>query len=741
MHYIMNTRIITSVIAGCAIALAARAQAVPAYLDDNLPMEERIEDALSRMTLDEKIALIHAQSKFSTPGCPRLGIPELWMSDGPHGVRMEFTWDDWLHAGWSNDSCTALPALTCLAATFNSSLAADYGMTVGREARFRKKDVMLGPGVNIYRTPLSGRNFEYMGEDPLLASAMVAPYVKALQSNGVAACLKHFALNNQEHDRDKVNVVVDERALNEIYLPAFKAGVDAGVWSVMGSYNKYKGTHCTHNDTLVNTILKKQWGFDGAFITDWGSAHDTREAALNGLDIEMGSWTNGLTWGVSSAYDNYYMAEPLKKLIVAGEIDPAVVDEKVRRVLRLNFRTNMNRARPYGAMHTPEHLATALHVAQEGIVLLKNDKSFLPVAAGSAKIAVIGENAVKKLSIGGGSSELKPRVEISPLEGLRIAYGDAVEFSLGYASGEPNYSYELPSPFDADSLRRAALDLAARADIVFFIGGLNKNFTQDCEGDDRRTYDLPFGQNELIADIVKVNPRTAVVITSGNAVAMPWLDKVPAVVQSWYLGSMGGVALADVLTGTVNPSGKLPFSIAAKLSDYPAHANEPRTYPGVDDNVYYDEGIMVGYRWHDTRRIPALFAFGHGLSYTKFAYGRLSTDKKTYAPGETIKVSVEVTNTGKVDGAETVQFYVSQAAPALERPVKELKAFDKKFIVRGGKVTCTAEIPVEALAYYDPSQKAWRLDADKYTISAAAASDDVRARTEIRVTENLISLK
>ncbi|MDE6467510.1 MAG: glycosyl hydrolase, partial [Muribaculaceae bacterium] len=329
----MNTRIITSIIAGCAIALAARAQAVPAYLDDNLPMEERIEDALSRMTLDEKIALIHAQSKFSTPGCPRLGIPELWMSDGPHGVRMEFTWDDWLHAGWSNDSCTALPALTCLAATFNSSLAADYGMTVGREARFRKKDVMLGPGVNIYRTPLSGRNFEYMGEDPLLASAMVAPYVKALQSNGVAACLKHFALNNQEHDRDKVNVVVDERALNEIYLPAFKAGVDAGVWSVMGSYNKYKGTHCTHNDTLVNIILKKQWGFDGAFITDWGSAHDTREAALNGLDIEMGSWTNGLTWGVSSAYDNYYMAEPIKKLILAAEIEPAVVDEKVRRVI------------------------------------------------------------------------------------------------------------------------------------------------------------------------------------------------------------------------------------------------------------------------------------------------------------------------------------------------------------------------------------------------------------------------
>lgn len=724
-----------------SMAVAQLSAQTPLYLDDNAPIEARVEDALSRMTLDEKIAICHAQSKFSTPGCPRLGIPELWFSDGPHGVRMEFTWDDWTHADWTNDSCTALPALTCLASTFNPALAARYGRTVGEEARFRKKDVMLGPGVNIYRTPLSGRNFEYMGEDPCLAATMVVPYVKALQANGVAACLKHFALNNQEKDRDKVNVDVDERALNEIYLPAFKAAVDAGVWTVMGSYNKYKGTFCSHNDTLINQILKKQWGFDGAMITDWGSAHDTREAALNGLDIEMGSWTNGLTWGVSSAYDNYYMAEPLKKLIKSGEIDEKVLDDKVRRILRLNFRTNMDRSRPFGSMHTPEHVATALDVAREGIVLLKNDKSFLPLAPGKLKIAVIGENAVKRLSIGGGSSELKPRVELSALQGVRDIYGADVDFALGYASGEPNYNEELPSPYDADSLSRAAVELAAKADVVLFFGGLNKNYSQDCEGDDRRTYNLPFGQDELIGRILAVNPRTVVVLTSGNAVAMPWLEKVPAVVQSWYLGSMGGRAIAEVLSGAVNPSGKLPFTIARRLEDYPAHAFGERCYPGIDGTVHYDEGIFVGYRWTDSRKVKPQFAFGHGLSYTRYEYGAFSSDRKSYAPGDTIRLTLDVKNAGAVDGAETVQFYVSQAKPKLPRPVKELKAFAKNKVRSGETVTYTAEIPVDALAYYDDSLHSWVLDDDTFVIHAAAASDDIRKSLKIKVSNKNIAIK
>lgn len=722
-------------LAACLAALPSAASDIPVYLDDDAGIEARVEDALSRMTLNEKIAMCHAQSKFSAPGCPRLGIPEIWFSDGPHGVRMEFDWDDWTHAGWTNDSCTAMPALTCLAATFNPELSLEYGNVVGEEARYRKKDVILGPGVNIYRTPMSGRNFEYMGEDPYLASAMVVPYIKGVQRNGVAACMKHFVLNNQEKDRDHINVNVSERALNEIYLPAFKAGVQkGGVWAVMGSYNKYKNQFCSHNDTLINHILKGEWGFDGVMITDWGSAHDTYQAAMYGLDMEMGSWTNGLTWGVSSAYDNYYMAEPLKRKIKDGEIPESVLDDKIRRILRLTFRTNMNRFRPYGSFQTEEHARVAQRVAEEGIVLLKNDKKFFPIVPGRyKKIAVIGENAVKKLTQGGGSSELKPKVEISPLQGLRDMYGDAVEFSLGYASGEPNYSYEMPSPYDADSLRTAALELAARADVVLFIGGLNKNFTQDCEGDDRRFYHLPFGQDRLIEDLLEVNPNMAVVIVSGNAVEMPWIDEVRAVMQSWYLGSYAGTATANVISGAVNPSGRLPFSYPVKLEDNSAHYFGEESYPGVDGQVYYKDDILVGYRWFDTKKIVPLFPFGFGLSYTEFEYDNLATDKKEYSTDDTIKVTVEVENTGDVDGAETVQIYVSQKNPSVMRPVKELKGFGKVYVKSGEKGKVEVEIPVSSLAFYDDAARQWVVEDDTFTIHAAASSSDVRKSVNIKI--------
>ena len=725
-------------LAACLAALPSAASDIPVYLDDDAGIEARVEDALSRMTLNEKIAMCHAQSKFSAPGCPRLGIPEIWFSDGPHGVRMEFDWDDWTHAGWTNDSCTAMPALTCLAATFNPELSLEYGNVVGEEARYRKKDVILGPGVNIYRTPMSGRNFEYMGEDPYLASAMVVPYIKGVQRNGVAACMKHFVLNNQEKDRDHINVNVSERALNEIYLPAFKAGVQkGGVWAVMGSYNKYKNQFCSHNDTLINRILKEEWGFDGVMINDWGSAHDTYQAAMYELDMEMGSWTNGLTWGVSSAYDNYYMAEPLKRKIKDGEIPESVLDDKIRRILRLTFRTNMNRFRPYGSFQTEEHARVAQKVAEEGIVLLKNDKKFFPIAPGRyKKIAVIGENAVKKLTQGGGSSELKPKVEISPLQGLRDMYGDAVEFSLGYASGEPNYSYEMPSPYDADSLRTAALELAARADVVLFIGGLNKNFTQDCEGDDRRFYHLPFGQDKLIEDLLEVNPNMAVVIVSGNAVEMPWIDEVPAVMQSWYLGSYAGTATADVISGAVNPSGKLPFSYPVKLEDNSAHYFGEESYPGVDGQVYYKDDILVGYRWFDTKKIVPLFPFGFGLSYTEFEYDNLATDKKEYSTDDTIKVTVEVENTGDVDGAETVQIYVSQKNPSVMRPVKELKGFGKVYVKSGEKGKVEVEIPVSSLAFYDDAARQWTVEEDTFTIHAAASSSDVRKSVNIKIKDD-----
>jgi beta-glucosidase len=708
----------------------------PVYLDETKPVDERIEDALSRMTLEEKIAMCHAQSKFSTPGCPRLGIPEIWMSDGPHGVRMEFVWDDWQHAHWTNDSCTAYPALTCLAATFNPELSYRYGKALGEEARFRRKDIILGPGVNIYRTPLSGRNFEYMGEDPYLSSVMVVPYIRGVQENGVAACVKHFVLNNQEKWRDTINVVVSERALNEIYLPAFKAAVtEGGVWAVMGSYNKYKGEYCSHNDTLINEILKKEWAFDGVMLTDWGSAHNTNEAALNGLDLEMGTWTNGLTWGISSAYDKYFLAKPFLEKIKSGELPESLLDEKIRRILRLCFRTNMNRQRPFGRKLTEEHTDIARKVAEEGIVLLKNEKDFFPIRPGLyKKIAVIGENAVKKLTEGGGSSELKAHREVSPLQGLVDKYGaEHIVYSMGYASGAPDYSRELPSGYDADSLVRSAVAVAKAADVVLFFGGLNKNFQQDCEGDDRKSMDLPFGQDELLDEILKVNKNVGVIIVSGNAVSMPWLDKVNGLMQSWYLGSEAGNATARVISGEVSPSGKLPFSIPRRLEDNGAHYFGEKSYPGDGKTIYYMDDIFVGYRWHDTRKIPSLFPFGYGLSYTEFKYGEVSTDRKVYAEADTVKVLVKITNTGSMAGAETVQLYVSQDSPSLSRPVKELKGFHKQFLNRGEEKTVTLEIPVKDFALYDDRVSRWVVEPDKYTLQVASSSRDIKGAVEIEV--------
>lgn len=733
------TKYLTSISLLCIFTLFTLAEVsseIPVYLDETKPVQERIEDALTRMTTEEKIAMCHAQSKFSTPGCPRLGIPEIWMSDGPHGVRMEFEWDSWSHAGWTNDSCTAYPALSCLAATFNPDLSLQYGNAIGEEARYRKKDIILGPGVNIYRTPLNGRNFEYLGEDPLLASKMVVPYIQGVQKNGVAACIKHFAINNQEKWRDIVDVEISDRALHEIYLPAFKAGVTEGKsQAVMGSYNKFRGQYCSHHELLVNKILKGDWGFDGVFITDWGSAHDTDEAARFGLDIEMGTWTNGLTWGVSSAYDNYYLAQPFLRKIRNGELSEFLLDDKVRRILLLNFRTNMNRNRSYGRKLVPEHKALALKVAEEGIVLLKNEKNFFPIPKGRyKKIAVIGENAIKKLTQGGGSSELKPQEEISALQGMINLYGnDIVNFSLGYASGEPDYSRELPSPYKADSLVQAAVETARNADIVLFIGGLNKNFQQDCEGDDRKSMDLPFGQGELIAQLLKVNKNLGVVIVSGNAVSMPWVSSINGLMQSWYLGSYGGTAITNIISGCVNPSGKLPFTIPKLLEDNGANSFGEQAYPGVDNRVHYKEDILVGYRWFDTKKIEPQFPFGFGLSYTNYQYGKVSTDKLIYSGTETVKISFSLTNTGATDGAETVQLYVTQNKPTLIRPAKELKGFTKVFIKAGETQNVTMELKVSDLAFYNDKSSQWTLEADDYLLQVASSSRDIKTTKLIKV--------
>ena len=717
-----------------AVAVAQNRQ--PLYLDESQPIEVRVQDALSRMTLEEKVKLCTAQSKFSSHGVPRLGIPEIWMSDGPHGVREEIQWDSWGNAGFTNDSCTAFPALTCLAATWNPEMSALYGKNIGEEARYREKDILLGPGCNIYRTPLNGRNFEYLGEDPCLASVMVVPYVQELQKNGVAACVKHFALNNQEKWRGHIDVELSDRALYEIYLPAFKAAVqEGGAWSIMGSYNKVRGEHACHNDLLLNRILKGEWAFDGCVVTDWGGAHDTREAVFNGLDIEMGTYTDGLTSGRNFAYDNYYLARNYLEGLQSGVNPVSTVDDKAARILRLIFRTAMNRNRPWGSFASEAHFDAARQIGTEGIVLLKNDPvkrqqpALLPIDPSRyEKILVVGDNATRRLTEGGGSSELKVKHEISPLQGLAERYGDKIVYTQGYAAGRPRYGKVDKPRVDTDSLYRKAVELAADADLVIFVGGLNKNHEQDCEAGDRVQYSLPFGQDRLIPELAKVNPNLVLVLISGNAVEMKWVDEIPAIVQSWYLGSEAGHALADVLSGTVNPSGKLPISFPVKLTDNGAHSFDALCYPGDSLHVVYKEDILVGYRWHDTKKIPALFPFGHGLSYTTFTYGKAALSSTDMTADGSIMVTVPVKNIGSLPGKEVVQLYVGDNKSSLPRPQKELKAFDKIALNPGEEKTVTFTITADDLKYFDDARHEWVAEPGKFTLYIGSSSTDIRTK-------------
>jgi len=722
-----------------AAVLPLSAQQKPVYLDESKPIEERVEDALPRLTLKEKIALVHAQSKFSSAGVPRLGIPEFWMTDGPHGVRPEVLWDEWDQAGWTNDSCVAFPALTCLAATWNPEMSLLYGQSIGEEARYRNKTVLLGPGVNIYRTPLNGRNFEYMGEDPYLSAHMVVPYIQGVQQNGVAACVKHFALNNHEVNRHTTNVIVDDRALYEIYLPAFKAAIQEGkAWAIMGSYNLYKGQHCCHNQYLLNDILKGEWGFDGVVISDWGGAHDTDQAITNGLDMEFGSWTNGLSNGASNAYDNYYLAMPYLQRIQEGKVGTKELDDKVRRILRLAFRTTMNTSRPWGAILSPEHYEAARRIGEEGIVLLQNEGGLLPINLDKAKkIAVIGENAIKMMTVGGGSSSLKVQREISPLDGIRQRVGNQVEvvYARGYvgdASGEYNgvvTGQNLKDDRTPDELIAEAVKVAADADYVIFIGGLNKSANQDCEDTDRAGLGLPYGQDDVIQALAKVNRNLIVVNISGNAVAMPWVKEVPAIVQDWYLGSEAGSALAAVLVGDVNPSGKLPFTFPVKLEDNAAYALGEYTGVRSDTviNIKYNESIFVGYRWADKqKKSKPLFAFGHGLSYTTFEYGKPVADAKTMSPDGKLTVKVTVKNTGSREGQEVVQLYIADKKSSLPRPLKELKGFKKIKLTPGESKEVSFVIDKEALSFFDDTKHAWIAEPGKFEAIIAASAADVK---------------
>ena len=737
----MTKKILTLTFMLCGVAAGAAAQAQPVYLDESQGMEERVEDALKRMTLDEKIAVIHAQSKFSSAGVKRLGFPDLWTDDGPHGVRPDVLWDEWEQAGQTNDSCVAFPALTCLAATWNPSLARLYGESLGEEALYRNKHVILGPGVNIYRTPLNGRNFEYMGEDPWLASRMVVPYVQGLQSKGVAACVKHYALNNDENYRHQVNVIVSDRALREIYLPAFEAAVKEGkAWSIMGAYNLYKNQHNCHNDILLNKILKQEWGFDGAVISDWGGAHSTEEAITNGLDLEFGTWTDGLTMGATNAYDNYYLANAYKRLIKEGKFTTRELDEKVRRVLRLMFRTNMNRQRPYGSMCSEAHYAAARKIAGEGVVLLKNDRNILPIPAG-ARILVVGENAIKMMTVGGGSSSLKVQREVLPLDGMRERFqhvdyargyvGDTIQSYNGVTVGRSLYDLRTPEALIAE-----AVEKAKSADYVVVFGGLNKADYQDCEGHDRKEYGLPYGQDALVEALAAVNKNVVYVNISGNAVAMPWAAQVPAILQGWFIGSEAGHALADVLSGDVNPSGKLPYTWYQRLEDTGAHALN--AFPGVwrsDRQIIdeeYKEGIFVGYRWADMKRIKPLFAFGHGLSYTSFEMGKVTADKQVVKGDETISFTVSVRNTGKKAGAETVQLYVTDQKSTLPRPLKELKAFRKVFLQPGESREVVLTLDKRSLSFFDDRLQQWVAEDGEFEARIGNSSGNIIRKLPFR---------
>lgn len=737
----MKQKHFLSFIAGIVLSLPAMQAQIPVYMDESKPMEQRVEDALSRMTLEEKVKMCHAQSKFSSAGVPSLGIPDNWMTDGPHGIRPEVLWDEWDQAGWTNDSCIAFPALTCLAATWNPDMSALYGKSIGEEARYRNKNVLLGPGVNIYRTPLNGRNFEYMGEDPYLASRMVVPYIQEVQKNGVATCVKHFALNNQEIYRHSIDVTVDDRALYEIYLPAFKAAVQEGkTWSIMGAYNKYKGEFCCHNQYLLNDILRGEWKFDGAVVSDWGGVSDTKQSIYNGLDMEFGSWTDGLTEGASNAYDYYYLASPFLKLLKSGEVKEEEVDKKVRNILRLVFRTTMDTKRPWGSFGTKEHGDAGRKIAQEGIVLLQNNNNVLPInLSATKKIAVIGENAIKVMTVGGGSSSLKAKYEISPLEGLRKRIGTQAEviYARGYVGATSGAQDGLGTGQDIrddrtpDELIAEACKTAKDADFVIFVGGLNKNNGQDCESDDRADLGLPYGQDRVIEELARANKNLAVVLISGNAVAMPWVKEVPAIVQGWYSGSEAGNAIASVLVGDVNPSGKLPFTFPVKLTDNGAHALGE--YPGDSLNIKYNEGIFVGYRWIDKQKIKPLFGFGHGLSYTTFEYGKASIDKKQMSAGETVTVTIPVKNTGNREGAEVVQLYISDLKSSLPRPVKELKSFEKITLKPGESKNVTFTINEEMLKYFDDKKHDWVAEPGDFKAHIGSSSVDIRSTEDFKL--------
>ena len=716
--------------------------------------ELEINTLLNAMTLDEKIGMIHGAGLFRTEGIPRLFIPPLKMSDGPMGVRAEFKNDAWVNTGTTEDYVSYLPSNSAIAATWNRKLAGEAGKVLGEEARGRGKDVILAPGINIKRSPLCGRNFEYMSEDPKLIEELCVPLIQGIQKSDVAACVKHFAANSQETQRLMVDEIIDERTLNEIYFPGFYAAVTKGKsYSIMGAYNKLNGEHCSTSQKLLNDTLRKKWGYDGAVISDWGAVHDTTLAAESALDLEM---------DVTYDFSKHYMADGLKKKIQQGELKEELVDEKVRNLLRLMFRLKMigdkkDRRKP-GSYNTRAHQESIQKVAEESMILLKNEKNILPLDPHNVKrIAVIGQNGSMIHSNGGGSAEIKALYEISPLMGImkylggnaKVVYAKGYEIpqkqskkeenwqaastkSTAESQGEATEQSEENKAFVnsdtvAEQLLQEALQVAKTADVVLFIGGLNHDF--DVEGLDRESLDLPYGQNHVISELLSVRPDTIVTILSGSTVAMPWVEKADTLLWSYYAGMETGTALARILFGEVNPSGKLPETMIRSIEQCPAHTIGEF---GKTDVVEYREGIMVGYRYYDTQKMDVLFPFGHGCSYTTFTYRDLKVEENRQDRTWCVRVTVE--NTGEREGAQVLQLYTAyQDSPKKPRPCHELKGFEKISLGPGESEQVEFLLCEQDFSIYIEETHAFALQTGNYILEISSSSRENRLAIPLKI--------
>jgi len=695
-------------------------------LKDLTLFDIKIDHIISEMSFEEKITMLHGNGLFSSSGITRLGIPEMKYSDGPFGIREEMEKNSWNSMKLTTDSATFFPTGSALAATWNTDLAYLLGTALGEEAKTRGKDILLGPAVNITRIPTGGRTFEYLSEDPLLNARLAVGYIKGVQDRGVAACVKHFALNNQETNRGRINVIVDERTMREIYLPAFEAAVkEANVFAVMAAYNKIGGSWCSENEYLLNQILKKEWGFKGLVVSDWGGTHSSVKAAIGGLDVEMGT---------SKAA---FLGQSLLDSVKAGIVPIEVINDKVKRILRVRFSVEpVSESQPGGIVSTPEHGEIAYQIASQSIVLLKNMDHLLPVDLNKVRsIAVIGDNATHKLALGGFGAGVKTRYEITPLEGLKNKTGDKA--SIKYAQGyKPSFSQNrqsggrrMPNNQIDSTLLKEAVELAKNSDIAIIFAGTNREF--ETESSDRSDLKLPFGQDALIHAVAAANPKTIVVLVAAAPLDLNNAQNASsAMLMSWFNGSEGGNALADVLLGNVNPSGKLPFTFPVALNDSPAFSLG--TFPG-DNNADYKEGSLVGYRWFDTKKIKPLFSFGFGLSYTDFSYKGAKTDKLKYNSDENIQISVVLKNTGKRKGDEVVQLYVRRLNSKVEWPDKELKGFSRVSLNPGESKKITMTLPISQLRYWDAKIHDWRLENGTIQLMIGSSSSDIRVVKSIDI--------